>query len=139
MTYANECYRAAALAGSVNAQYIFGKRRFDEGKFWQQWRQGIYGLPVHETYAKQMYEEGFIFLKKAIENGSFLAKRLYGLAYIHGLGVAKDQDQGFKLIIQSVDDEKAWDKATKIFEELGLNTPEFFSSIMALRANSARS
>lgn len=128
-----EHYRIAAILGSSEAQYIFAKRKLEEGKYWDEWIEGIYGRTIHKTYAKACYEEAFNYLSEAEKNSYPLAKRLHGLAYIHGWGIEKNKDEGFKLIVASIEEENAWDKATQIFEELGLNTPEFFSSIMALK------
>lgn len=133
--YALECYRAAALLGSPEAQYIFGQRQMEKGKFWSQWAAGMYGRAIHKKYAQDCYEEAFNYLEKSEAGGYPLAKRLRGLALINGWGVAKDKDRGFKLIVASIEDEKAWDRAMQIFTDLGLNTPEFFSSIVALKAN----
>jgi len=130
---ANECYRAAALLGDSVAQYIFAERQLQKGKFWDEFAQGIYGRDIHKTYATNAYEEGFNYLKEADASGSPLAKRLHGLAYINGWGVEVDQDKGFKLVVDSIEEENAWDRATQIFEESGLNKPEFFSAIMTLK------
>lgn len=130
---ANEYYRAAGNLGDPNALYIFGKRRLDKARFWDEWLQGVYGLPIHKNYASQYYNEAFEYFKKAEESGSPLALRLHGLAYIHGWGVPQDKETGFKMVVQSIDEENAWDRATEIFKEIGLNTPDFFSSIMAIK------
>lgn len=128
-----ESYRNAALLGSLQAQYQFGKLKLQRGKFWQQWAAGQYGRDIHETYAKQCYQEAFNYLSEAEQGNYPQAVRLHGMAYIHGWGIEQDKDKGFKLIVKSIDLEEAWDRATQIFEELGLNTPEFFSTIMAIK------
>lgn len=133
-----ECYRAAGILGDASSQYNFAKRQIDTGIFWEEIYHSIYGLPIHNEYAAQCYKEGYEFLKKAEENGYFLATRLHGLSYIHGWGVSPDKDRGFKLIVTSIDEAGAWDKATEIFKELGLNNPEFFSSIMAIKQQQRR-
>lgn len=135
--YAAECYRAAAILGSPQAQYIFGQRRLEEGKFWDHWSKGMYGRDIHKTYANAAYEEALNYLIKAETNGHAHAKRLHGLAYIQGWGLPKDQDKGAKLVVDSIDDEKAWDRAPEIFQKLGLNNPEFYSSIMSARSAKA--
>jgi TPR repeat protein len=132
--HAAECYRAAANLGDAEAQYLFGQLKLEQGRFWDQFSQGIYALPIHQEYAKDAYEEALEQLQQAAEKGNYLALRLYGLVYINGWGVVQDKDKGFKMVVQSIDEAKAWDKATQIFEELGLNTPEFFSSIMAVKS-----
>lgn len=133
-TLAAECYRAAANLGDSESQYLFAKSLLDDGRFWEQVAQGIYGLPIHQSYAKNYYDEAIEQLHQATARGNFLALRLHGLAYINGWGVAQDKDKGFKMVVKSIDDANAWDKATQIFEELGLNTPAFFSSIMAIKS-----
>lgn len=128
-----ECYRAAAILGDMEAQYICGQRRLEEGKFWEHWSAGLYGNPIHKKYAALFYEEAFTYLKEAETSGHPLAKRLHGLALINGWGVDKDVEAGFKLVVDSIAAENAWDKVTKIFEELGLNSPEFFSMLMTYK------
>lgn len=131
--YALECYRAAAILGNSEAQYIFANRQMEKGKFWDELSSGMYGRDIHQKYAKACYEEAHNYAQKAEDNGYALAKRLRGLAYINAWGVEKDKTKGFQLVVDSIEEEGSWDKATQIFEEIGLNTPEFFSSIMALR------
>lgn len=128
-----EYYRTAAELGSAEAQYTFGQRRLEDAKFWDEWFAGINGQPLHQELAKSYYTEAFNNLSKAESNGYPLAKRLYGLAYIHGWGVPKDKDRGFKMVVESIEEEGSWNRATQIFTELGLNTPDFFSSIMAIK------
>ncbi len=128
-----ESYRNAAILGSLQAQYQFGKLKLERGKFWQQWREGPHGDDIHQTYAQQCYQEAFTYLAEAEQGNYAEAVRLHGMAYIHGWGVEQDKDKGFKLIVKSIDLEQAWDRATQIFEQLGLNTPEFFSTIMAIK------
>lgn len=128
--YALECYRAAAALGDGKAQYICGQRLLEQAKFWDAWSQSpIYGSPIHKKYASNCYEEAFIYLRDAEESGYALAKRLLGLTHIHGWGVVRNMDEGYKLILDSIDLEKSWDRATKIFEELKLSSPEFFAAL----------
>lgn len=129
--YVLECYRAAASLGDVHSQYICGQRQFEKGRFWENFSTGIYGHPVHKKYATACYDEAFIYLKEAENNGHPLAKRLHGLALIKGFGVPKDLEKGFSLVVDSIEQENAWNRATQIFEELGLNTPEFFSLLIS--------
>lgn len=131
--YALECYRLAANLGDTQAQYICGQRLFDKARFWENWSLGMYGAAIHKTYAARYYEEAFTYLQEAENGGHALAKRLRGLAYINGWGLEKNVDTGFKLIVASIEQEGAWDRATKIFEELGLNKPEFFSMLLTHR------
>ncbi|MGE3920617.1 MAG: hypothetical protein AB7F64_06705 [Gammaproteobacteria bacterium] len=128
-----EYYRAAGHSGSSEAQYIFAQRKLELAKFWQKWAEGPLSMDIHQKIAKQCFEDAFQYLISAENHGYPLAKRLHGLAYIHGWGVTQDKDKGFQLIVASIEEEKAWDRATTIFAELGLNSPEFFSSIMAAK------
>ncbi len=130
-----ESYRVAAALEDAQARYIIGQRLLERGKFWDKMKNSIYACNAHDKYAKDNYEEAFVYIKAAEQQGHARAKRLRGLAYVYGWGVKKDSDIGFKLVIASIDQENAWDKATKIFEETGLNKPEFFNSIMSLRAS----
>lgn len=131
--YALEAYRAAASLNDTNAQYIVGKRLLEQGKFWDSLQQTVYMCSVHQKYAAEAYKEAFVYLDSAEAAGHALAKRLKGLAYINGWGVEKNKDQGFSLVVDSIDQENSWDRATKIFDEIGLNKPEFFASIMSIR------
>ncbi len=128
-----ENLRAAADLHDANAQYQVGKRFLEKGKFWDEIRATIYASDIHDRYATDNYDEAFLYLKSAEDQNHALAKRLYGLAYIHGWGVPQDQDQGFKMVIDSIDLEGSWDKATEIFKQLGLNKPEFFNKILQFR------
>lgn len=133
-TQALEYYRAAASLDDPKAQYIVSQRLFDKARFYESWEQDIYGSAAHQHYAAFYYEDAFKYLKAAEAGGYALAKRFHGLAYINGWGVAKDTERGFQMVIESIDMENAWDNATKIFEELKLNTPEFFNTIMKYKA-----
>jgi len=132
--YIQESYRVAANLNDVNAQYELGKIFLEQGKFWDAIElEVIYHANVHVNYAKTCYHEAFAFLDIAKAQGHIQSKRLYGQALINGWGCEKNQDQGFQLIVESIEQANAWEKATKIFEQLGLNRPEFFSSIMDVR------
>lgn len=131
--YALEAYRAAAGLNDPNAQYIVGQRLLEQGKFWDSVQNSLYGCAAHKRYAKEAYTEAFVYLDAAEAAKHPLSKRLKGLAFINGWGVEKDSDKGFALVVDSIDLENAWARATKIFEETGLNKPEFFSSIMSIR------
>lgn len=137
-TFLIESYRAAASLGDVHARYILSEILFEKAKFWESLKESMYSNKVHGKYAKDAYEEAFVYLKAAEEAGHALAKRLHGLAYVNGWGVEKDQERGFQLVVDSIDQEDAWDRATKIFEKIGLNKPEFFTSIMSLKNKSKK-
>jgi hypothetical protein len=131
--FAFECYRAIAALKDVNAQYVVGQRLMEKGKFWDSLQTTLFACNAHKKYAADAYAEAFVYLDAAEAEGQPLAKRLKGLAMINGWGVEKDSDKGFALVVDSIDQERSWDRATKIFEETGLNKPEFFSSIMSVR------
>jgi len=132
--YALECYRINAALGDRKAQYICGQRLLEQGKFWDAWsRNPIYGATANKKYAANFYEEALAYLKMAEEGEYPLAKRLLGLIYVHGWGVPADMDKGFKLVLESIDQEQAWDRATKILEDLKLNSPAFFAALRSYK------
>ncbi len=128
-----ECYRAAASLGDAQAQYFVSQLLARQGRFWTERAQGIYSCNAYNKYADDFFQESFAYLKAAEAQGHPLAKRMHGMAYIHGWGVAVDEDHGFGLVVESIEQEGSWDKATKIFTELGLNKSDFFQSVMASR------
>lgn len=132
-----EAYRVAASLNDPNAQYIVGQRLLEQGKYWDSFKGTPFESAVHQRYASDVYREAFAYLDSAEATGHALAKRLKGLAFINAWGVEKNSDKGFALVVDSIDLEKSWDRATKIFEEIGLNKPEFFSSIMSIRQKKA--
>ncbi|MBS0359714.1 MAG: hypothetical protein JSS53_10625, partial [Proteobacteria bacterium] len=109
------------------------KRLLEKAKFWDGFKKSLFKTPIQEKYAKDFYQEAHSYLKQAEEHGYPLAIRLVGLSYINGWGFAVDQDKGFQLVVDSIEREGSWDRATQIFTELGLNKSEFFSSIMSMR------
>lgn len=128
-----ESLRAAASLGSTQAQYILSQDFFDLGRFWHAILQTPLKAQVQYDYSAQCFKEALAFVTAAENHGHILAKRLHGLAYINGWGLEIDSDKGFQLVIDSIDEENAWDRVTKIFEEIGLNKPEFFSKMMQMR------
>jgi len=128
---AQECFRHSALLGDADGQYIFSERMMEKANFWNDFSKGIYGAQIHAKYATLYYEEAHSFLSQAEAQGHPLAKRLHGLAYMKGWGLNANTEMGAKLIIESIKDEDAWDRATEIFEELGLHSPDIFTSLMA--------
>lgn len=129
-----EYYRAAAALDDAQAQHQLSQRLFAIARFYDEWEKNIYGSPIHKKYAEFYYEDAFKYLKQAETGGYALAKRFHGLAYINGWGVAKDSEKGFQMVIDSIEMEQAWERASKIFEELKLNSPEFFNAIMKHKA-----
>ncbi len=128
-----ESFRAAAGLHNPDARYAVGQRLLERGKFWDAMQKSIYACNAHKKYAGDAYQEAFVYLQAAEEQGHALAKRLHGLAYINAWGVEKDQDKGFQMVVDSIEQEGAWDRATQIFQEIGLNKPEFFSAMMSMR------
>lgn len=128
-----EYYRAAAVLEDSQAQYICGRRFLELAQFWQTWAEGSYGIEVHQIYANQYYNEALKYFTDAEASGHALAKRWHGLAHIRGWGVPVNTDTGFKLVVDSIEMQGAWDKATQIFTELGLNSPQFFTALMTLK------
>lgn len=130
--YLLECYRAVAALGEPKAQYLCGEKLLTQAKFWGQWSYNpVYGAEIHKKYANALFEEAFSYLRTADASDYPLAKRLIGMAYIHGWGVPRDLSKGYQYILDSIDLEKAWDRATKIFEELKLSSPEFFAALQS--------
>lgn len=128
-----ENYRMAANMGDSNAQCIVGKRLMDSGRFWVNLNNTIYHCEKHEDYADNYFKESVMYLNSSHEQGYFLATRLLGVAYVNGWGVDADVDGGGKLLVDSIEKEGAWDRASQIFAELGLNKPEFFSKFMSMK------
>lgn len=129
-----ECYRASAVIEDAEAHYLLAKTLLDEAKIRDTiQRDGIFASPSNERQMAQLYEEAFAHLKAAEQLNHIQAKRLYGLCYIKGWGVAQDQDHGFEYIIASIEQENSWDKVPQIFVALDLNKPEFFSALMRQR------
>ncbi|NQY42376.1 MAG: sel1 repeat family protein [Legionellales bacterium] len=128
-----ESYRVASSINDADSQYALSKILFDRGKFWQELQSTCYEANIHNKYIEDTFKEAFSFMQAAEEQGHAMATRLHGLAFIHGWGVEPNKEKGFKFIVDSIDQEGAWNKATQIFEELGLNKPEFFNSIMAIK------
>lgn len=134
--YALECYRLAAILGDTKAQFICGKKLLDKGRFWEGMAQTIYACQAHSKYAYEYYKEGLTYLETAEQNGYSPAKRLRGLAFIHGWGLPKDYDLGFNLIVASIEEENAWDKAKEILVEINLDPSEFFAKLAAKKKDS---
>lgn len=128
--FAQENLRMAATLGDLEAKYKLGKSFVERGKFWDSLKEQVYSATIHSKYAREAYEEGFAYLNSSLEQGYFMAGRYLGLCHINGWGVEINIEHGFGLIINSIQDEGAWEKATEIFQELGLNKPEFFKYMM---------
>jgi hypothetical protein len=126
-----ECFRAAAGLNDMECQYIIGKRLLEFAKYKVSLDESVFTSKSHAKYARLLFDEAFAFLEAAELAGHILAKRLKGLSFINGWGVDADKEKGFQLVVDSIELENNWDNATKIFQELGLNKPEFFTALMS--------
>lgn len=130
-------YRAAAMVDDIKAQFILGKTLLDEAKIRQGWEeQALFASQSNVRTMTQLYEEALAFLEAAEKHQHIEAKRLRGLCYINGWGVAQDQKKGFEMIVDSIQQENSWDKVPQIFASLGLNKPEFFNQLTQMRGKS---
>ena len=130
-----ECYRAASKIDDSVAQYELGKNLLSEAKFREELQQkGTFASPSNERQAQQLYEEAHAYLLAAEKLHHIEAKRLHGLCYINGWGVAADKTKGFELIVESIEQENSWDRVPQIFASMGLNKPEFFSALTQHRS-----
>lgn len=125
-----ECFRASATLDDAIAQFTLGKNLLEEAKFRENIQlKEVFASPSNERQCKQLYEEALAYLSAAEKLNHIAAKRLHGLCYINGWGVAADKKRGFDLIVASIEDENSWDKVPQIFAAIGLNKPEFFSAL----------
>ena len=129
------CYRAAAMLHDAKAQYLVGKALLDEAKCREELEQShVFASKSNHRSMKQLYEEAHAYLSAAEGLQHIEARRLHGLCYINGWGVEKDQEKGFKLVVESIELEGSWDKVPQIFASIGLNKPEFFSALTKMRS-----
>ena len=129
-----EVLRKAAMLGDANAQYGFGDKMLKQANDWLTLQNDFLASNIHTRYANLCYEQAFGYLEQAEAQGHPLAKRLRGLALIHGWGKEKHQEEGTRLIIESIKEEGTWEKANDIFEQLGLHSPEIFNALMSEKA-----
>jgi TPR repeat protein len=130
-----ESLRKAAELDDPRSAFLLAEYYLNEGCTRQSIEEaGELGSSINIKKMKDSFEEAHAYLSKAVALNSIEAKRLRGLAYIRGFGVQADENQGFEWIIESINDEKAWDKVTDIFTKLELNTPEFFAKLNRHRA-----
>ena len=128
------CYRAASALDDVSAQFTLGKYLLEEAKFKSSLQQqALFSSPVNARQVQQIYAEAHAYLLAAEHLNHAQAKRLRGLCYINGWGVDVDKEIGFEMIVESIEQEKSWDKVPQIFAALGLNKPEFFTALMQRR------
>ena len=131
---AMECYRAAASIEDADAQYFLAQHCLDEAKLREGLQErGPYASASNIRLMNALYEEAHAYLQAAEALKHAHAKRLRGLCFIYGWGVSPDKDRGFELVVQSIEQENAWEKIPQIFAEIGLNKPEFFAAIMKRR------
>jgi hypothetical protein len=133
-----ECYRGAAHLDDSSAHYQLAQIFLDEAKYRQKiHNDGIFNSQANLKRSQQLYEEAHAHLLAAEQLGHIAAKRLRGLCMINGWGIDIDKNNGFELIVESIEQEGSWDKIPQIFASLGLNKPEFFSAIMQRRKESS--
>ncbi len=130
-----ESYRVAASINDPESQYQLAKLLYDRANFWKDLDTACFKADIHTKYMNDLYQEAQSFMLAAEEHGHALAMRLHGLSVIHGWGVEPNEEDGFKRIVSSIEKEGTWDKASQIFEELDLNKPEFFTSLMNAKNN----
>ncbi len=128
------CLRAASTLDDAASNYQLGKLLLDEAKFKEALQtQGVFDSDVNARQVDALYQEAHAYLLAAQQLQHIEAKRLRGLAIIHGWGVNPDKEQGFDLIVQSINEENSWDRVPQIFASIGLNKPEFFEAMMKKR------
>jgi len=128
------CYRAAAMLDDVTAQFTMGEKILEEAKLRDKLQQdGLFASDSNALFMKELYREAHGFLLAAEKQQHIKAKRLRGLCYINGWGVAVDKDRGFDLVVASIEQENSWDRVQKIFSELEINQSSFFSELFQHR------
>jgi hypothetical protein len=128
------CYRASSMLHDEKAQYLLGKALLDEAKMREELEvSDVFSSQSNQRSMKQLYEEAHAYLSAAEGLDHIEAKRLHGLCYINAWGVPEDKEYGFKLVVESIELEKSWDKVPHIFASIGLNKPEFFSALTKMR------
>ncbi|MDF1757895.1 MAG: hypothetical protein P1U74_06320 [Legionellaceae bacterium] len=128
------CYRAAAALDDVEAQFTIGQKLLEEGKMRDKLQQNtLFSSVSNELFMNELYKEAHAFLLSAEKQQHINAKRIRGLCYINGWGVAVDKDVGFDLVVESIEQENSWDRVQKIFKELGINQSSFFSELFQHR------
>ena len=128
------CYRAAAALDHANAQFLVGKQLLEEAKMRSEMQSGgLFASESNAGFVKVLYQDAHAFLLAAEKHQHINAKRLRGLCYINGWGVPIDKDQGFDLVVASIEQENSWDRVQKIFAQLGINQSSFFSELFQHR------
>lgn len=128
------CYRTAAALENAEAQYVLGKYLLNEARFRDTLQsEELLASESNARLMKQLYEEVHAYLAAAVKFNHIQAKRLLGVCYINGWGCTIDKNKGFDLIIASIEQENSWDRVQKIFVEMGINKPAFFSELFQHR------
>ena len=131
-----ECLRKAAALQDPKANYELGKLTLEEAKFRDNLeKEEVFNSESNAQKCQKLYEEAHAYLSVAVRLGHIEAKRLKGLCFINGWGLEIDKKGGFDLVVASIDEEGAWDRVPQIFAAIGLNKPEFFSTIMQHKKN----
>lgn len=133
-TMIQEGYRVCSSLNDTDSQYQLSKILFEHALFWEKLQSSCYHANIHKKYLDELYHEAFSFMEAAEEQNHPLAIRQHGLALIHGWGVEVNKKEGFKYIVDSIEQENAWENATKIFADLGLNKPEFFNYLSSAQS-----
>lgn len=129
-----ECVRAAAAIDDPMAQYQLAHHLIEQAKCREEVeKQALLANASNARQARELFDEGLAYLQAAENLNHIMAKRYHGLCYIFGWGLVVDKDQGFDLVVESIDKANAWEKVPQIFAEIGLNTPEFFSALAKRR------
>jgi hypothetical protein len=133
----DESLRAAADLEDAQANYQIGLSALEEAKFRDNLeKEAVFKSALNAKKSSQLYEEAHAYLSVAMGLGHVLAKRLKGLSYINGWGLDTDQKAGFELVMESIEQEGAWDRVPQIFASIGLNKPEFFAAIVQRKKSS---
>jgi TPR repeat protein len=131
--------KAASSLDHVVSQYELGKMLLDEGVYRDNMEKlGIFASEFNLQRKTMVYKEAHAYLTSAAKHNNIQAKRQLGLAYINGYGVEVDKDHGFDLIVDSIEQENAWDRIQKIFSSLDINKSTFFSELFKHRKKAGR-
>ena len=125
-----ECMRAASTLDDANAQFAFASHLLDEAKLRDHLqKEGLFASLTNERQSRLLYEEALAYILAAERLRHIGARRLHGLCYINGWGVPVDQEKGFEMVVDSIEQENSWDRVPQIFASIGLNKPEFFAAL----------
>lgn len=132
-----EVLRLAADLEDAEANFKLGNLLLNRAKFRESLQQeDILANEINLKKATTLFKEAHTYINAASNLGHIKAKRLKGLALINGWGQEVDKKAGFEFIVESIEQEEAWERVPQIFAEIGLNKPEFFSAIMQRKKTS---